>query len=325
MNEKDSRFSGTGVDYRALTRLLRDRLHVPPATRFAPTPSGLLHEGHLVNAILVWGTARALGGRVVLRIEDHDRERSRPEYEKAALADLETLGFMPDEGRPEDFSAPETPYRQSDNDAKYAATLAELRARGHVYECDCSRSAIRKRANQRGETIEPGREIPYDGFCRDRGLPPGPERGARLRLDAEEIIFEDALLGSLTQNPARECGDPLLRDRRGNWTYHYACVLDDARQGINLIIRGEDLLASTGRQESLRRLLGAPPVLYAHHPLIYDESGEKLGKSRGSPPLSARFAAGVAPEEEIGRIAYLLGLLPEARPWPASRLGELFQ
>ncbi|HEX2164275.1 MAG TPA: glutamate--tRNA ligase family protein, partial [Thermoanaerobaculia bacterium] len=137
-------------------------------TRFAPAPTGFLHLGHAANALFVWGLARAHGGRVTLRIEDHDRIRSRPEYEAALLDDLEWLGFAPDEGSPADLRRGPSPFRQSDADARYAAALDRLAARGLVYPCRCSRRTI---AAAIGEP-PPGEEPCYPGTCREAGVAP---------------------------------------------------------------------------------------------------------------------------------------------------------
>jgi glutamyl/glutaminyl-tRNA synthetase len=168
--------------------LLARRLPPSPLTRFGPSPTGYLHLGHVANAIFVWGIARTLGGRVLLRIEDHDRGRCRPEYEAAILEELEWLGLAPDIG-PGGSSKP-SPYRQSDSEADYAAALRRLSSTAQVYACECSRRTI---ARELGDVES--RETPYPGRCRGRGLPPGPGRGMRLRLEPGAERFEDGALG----------------------------------------------------------------------------------------------------------------------------------
>lgn len=302
--------------------MIRPRLdtrdwRVPPVTRFAPSPTGYLHLGHVVNAIHVWGVARALGGRVRLRLEDHDRIRSRPEYERALLEDLDWLGFVPDEGRhPLD--------RQSDRSSVYRDALEQLAERHHVYACRCSRKDIG------GER--------YDGRCRERGGPDKarPTAGAAIISDAAgagiRVVFEpghertdDLLLGPLGQDPSEQCGDLLLRDRDGNWTYQFAVVVDDLQQGISLVIRGADLLDSTGRQLRLARMLGgtAPPR-YLHHPLIIGRSGEKLSKAARDTGIRELRAAGLAPPEVIGRAAAAVGLVPPGTTLCAEDVAILF-
>src|SRR5687767_9288806 len=200
-------------------------------TRFAPSPTGYLHLGHIVNAIYVWGLARTRGGRVLLRIEDHDRIRSRRVFEAAILEDLAWLGFVPDAGL--------SPVRrQSDNDIAYVNALATLAASHNVYTCDCSRKALV------GER--------YTGRCRARRLVPGdtvpPGIGVRVQLDDGLQSFIDGALGEIAQTPAEQCGDLLLRDRDGNWTYQFAVTVDDLNDDVDLVVRGMDLLSSTGRQ-----------------------------------------------------------------------------
>ena len=229
-------------------------------TRFAPAPTGYLHLGHVLNAIYVWETARASGpdARVLLRIEDHDRARSRTTFEAALLEDLAWLGFQADAGVT----------RQSERSALYERALEGLRARGLTYACECSRADIGAG--------------PYPATCRDKKLPEAAGFGIRVRLDSTIERFEDRRLGHQEQRPWEQCGDLLVRDRDGNWTYQFAVVVDDWLQGVSLVIRGEDLLDSTGRQIQLARLLGrAQPPAFFHHELLMKSATQKLSKSDG--------------------------------------------
>jgi glutamyl-Q tRNA(Asp) synthetase len=299
---------------------LRDRLPAAPLTRFAPSPTGHLHLGHVANAIWVWGVARALGGRVLLRIEDHDRGRSRAEYEGAALEDLEWLGLTPDRGVPEALRRGASPYRQSDCGEIYAAALDRLGRSETVYACDCSRREI---ALEAGDPFN--QETRYTGRCRARGLAPVPGRGIRLALPATTETFTDARLGDVSHTPAEQCGDLLLRDRTGNWTYQFAVVVDDLRHEVDLVIRGEDLLSSTGRQIMLARMLGrARPPVFLHHPLIRREDGAKLSKSSGDTGVRELRGAGVTPEAVLGQAAWRTGLLPRPEPLGARDLASIF-
>ena len=257
----------------------------PVITRFAPSPTGYLHLGHVVNAIYVWGVAAGKRGRVLLRIEDHDRLRCRPRYESALLEDLDWLGFGADEGR-------HPPARQSDRLGDFADALARLEGDGLVYACDCSRKHIGGK--------------PYDGRCRDRGLPRDAGHGLRVRLDGEPS------------------GDVLVRDRDGLWTYQFAVTVDDTRQGVTLVVRGQDLADSTSRQVALARLLGRQtPATFVHHPLIVDPQGRKLSKSAGDTGVRELRAAGLAPETVIGRAAAAVGLIDAPRPVPAAEVSTL--
>ena len=270
-------------------------------TRFAPSPTGHLHLGHLLNAIYVWQLARRAGGRVRLRIEDHDRERARPEFERSILDDLEWLGFTPDEPPIAAFRGGPCEGRQSDHPERFENALARLDRDGRVYGCTCSRAQILRRTEgstpsaARPAAAEDSAELRYDGFCRDRGLKPGPDVGTRVRLDPGVETFDDGMMGPQQQEPLAQCGDLLVRDRRGNWTYQLAVTVDDMVEEITDVIRGRDLLASTGRQIQLARLLGrATPPAFVHHPLVLGVDGEKLSKSRGDTALRELRAAGVS-------------------------------
>ena len=259
-----------GIDLDALARRLPSR----PLTRFAPAPTGWLHLGHVLNADYVWGVARTLGGRVLLRIEDHDRIRSRPEFEAGILDDLDWLRFEPDIHTTPEFRAGRCEGRQSDRAAIYERALEILHGHGLVYACDCSRKDLVEQA-----VSAPQREVRYAGRCRGRKLPLAG-RGLRLRLDPGAESFDDARLGPQSQDPSEQCGDLLIRDRHGNWTYQFAVAVDDWQQGIDLVIRGTDLLKSTGRQIRLAGLLGrATPPVFLHHPLIMKSPDQKLSKS----------------------------------------------
>jgi glutamyl-tRNA synthetase/glutamyl-Q tRNA(Asp) synthetase len=277
----------------------------PLATRFAPSPTGYLHLGHVVNAIYVWGVARARAARVRLRIEDHDRIRCRPEFERALLEDLDWLGFIPDEGLdPLD--------RQSDRPAVYEAALQRLAVTNQVYGCRCSRKAI-------------GGEY-YGGRCRDRQIAPGlPGCGVRVTFAPGIEHFEDLRLGPIDQDPAVQCGDLLLKDRDGHWTYQFAVTVDDMTQGITLVIRGEDLAASTGRQIKLARMLGqTTPPAYLHHPLIIGAQGDKLSKAARDTGIRELRAQGVRPEDVIGRAAAAVGLAAPGARIAAADVATLF-
>ncbi len=300
--------------------MLAARLPARPLTRFAPSPTGYLHLGHAANAIWVWGLARALGGRVLLRVEDHDRLRCRPDYETALLDDLEWLGLEPDVGTIAELRAGPSACRQRDAEADYTAALERLRREARVFACDCSRKDL---ARTDGDVAN--EETRYAGRCRTRGLEPGAGRGVRVWMDPGEECFDDPRVGPRVQDPAAQCGDLLVRDRLGQWTYQFAVAVDDLRQGIELVVRGEDLLESTGRQIRLRRLLGGgPPPVFLHHPLIRKPGGEKLSKSSGDSGIRELRAAGRTPAEVLGQAAYLTGLQPRPSPVAADALAELF-
>jgi glutamyl/glutaminyl-tRNA synthetase len=299
---------------------LAARLQAPPVTRFAPSPTGHLHLGHLVDAIFVWGIARALGGRVQLRIENHDLSRARREFETSILDDLEWLGFVPDSPSIAALRAPgQCAGRQMDRPERYTDAMVRLTRDGLVYWCDCSRQRVLDESG----TVEG--ELRYGGRCRTRGLGPGPERAARARLPPGREQFTDARLGEFTHTPAEQCGDILIQDRLGHWTYQFAVTVDDHVDGVTLVIRGEDLLPSSGRQISLARLLGrASPPVFLHHTLVLGPSGAKLSKSSSDTGLRELREAGVSPSEAIGRAAATVGLIDHVRPVAASEVAEIF-
>jgi len=275
---------------------LRRRLPPRPLTRFAPAPTGWLHLGHVLNATYVWGIADALGGRVLLRIEDHDRTRCRQDYEAAILDDLDWLGFRPDLFATDCFRDGRCEGRQSDREAVYRDALDILRSRGLVYACDCSRREIADAVKHDAT------ELRYTGRCRDRALPLVDGYGWRVRLNTASETFVDGRLGAQVQTPANQCGDMLLRDRHGNWTYQFAVSVDDWRQEIDLVVRGIDLLNSTGRQIQLARLLGRdrPPVFF-HHELLMKSATQKLSKSDGDTGVRELRAGGATRDEVIRR------------------------
>jgi len=239
----------------------------------------------VVNAIYVWGMARAAGGRVLLRIEDHDRIRCRPEYEAALLEDLAWLGFEPDEGL-------HPLLRQSDRSAAYEAALAQLRATHHVYACDCSRTRI-------GGGI-------YDGFCRTRGLADTPGRGVRVEMDeGGDLLLRDRD-GNWTYQFAVTVDD---------MDQHITHVI----RGEDLASSTERQL------QLRKMLGGSPAMVYVHHPLIYKPNGAKLSKSAGDSGVRDLRLAGVQASEVIGRAAAAVGLIQAPRPIAARDVKALFE
>jgi glutamyl/glutaminyl-tRNA synthetase len=307
-------------------------------TRFAPSLTGYLHLGHVLHMLYVWGFARARGATVISRIEDHDLSRRRPEYEAAILENMEWLGFVPDEGIIASNTDGRSDYRQSDCGDHYARVLQVLERRGLVYGCECSRKqiqeennggtpspasaplyegALAERSADSGDAVPPAQELCYTGTCADKGLPLEGNT-VRFRVPDGEVIFEDLRLGECRQIPKRQCGDFSLRDRQGQWTYQFACVCDDIRHGVDLVIRGEDILASTARQILLFQALEAPVPSYFHHPLICNEKGEKLSKRQRSESISQLRDSGITAEKIIGRAVLAGGLAANSDPLSLS-------
>ena len=280
-------------------------------TRFAPAPTGYLHLGHVANALYVWGLARSTGRRVVLRIEDHDRQRSRAAFDAALLEDLAWLGFVADDG----------PFRQSDDWRPYEPALDRLGESALVYACDCSRSTFAAWAREYGRPWSGGG---CPGGCRSRGIAARPGVGTRVALGSGAETWEDMRLGRQEGEPDRE-GDLLVRDRYGNWTYPFCVVVDDLRQDIDLVVRGEDLLDATSRQIRLGRLLGrAEPPAFYHHALIRKPGGAKLSKSDDDTGVRDLRARGLTPEMVLGEAAAAVGLLERPRPLRPDDLPERF-
>ncbi len=280
-------------------------------TRFAPSLTGFLHLGHVLHMIYVWGIAKARGGEVISRIEDHDFSRNRPEYEPAILSDMQWLGFVPDLGISASDASKPSPYRQSDCAFHYEEALHLLAEKGLVYGCECSRKEIRDR--QPEEKDEPC----YPGTCSEKNLPLEGNT-VRFRIPAGEVAFHDLVLGDCRQTPAAQCGDFSLRDRNGQWTYQFCCVCDDIRHGVDLVVRGEDILSSTARQIQLFQALEREAPRYFHHGLLCDEEGRKLSKRQRSESITQFREDGISAHEIIGRAAFAGGLVPECVPLSAQ-------
>ena len=262
-------------------------------TRFAPAPTGYLHLGHVANAVWTWGFAAVRGAEVLLRIEDHDRQRSRPEFDAALLEDLDWLGFHADRG----------PVRQTDPDAlaAYGDALRSLSELGLVYACDCSRTTFAAWAATHGRPWSgPG----CPGGCRERAVD-GPT--LRVALGGGGEPWMDELVGPCRDDVA-PTGDLPIRDRHGNWTYGFCVVVDDLRHGVDLVVRGRDLLHATPSQIRLARLLGRDtPPAFAHHPLIRRPDGRKLSKSAGDTAVRELRDAGRSAAEVIELAASATG------------------
>jgi len=249
-------------------------------TRFAPSPNGPLHLGHAYSAVVAHDLAKQAGGRFLLRIEDIDGPRSRPELADAFRRDLAWLGLEWEE----------VP-AQSTRLAAYSAAAQDLLARGYLYRCTCTRAEIEAQGAKMGS-----QGLVYPGTCKTR--PPDPDRPAALRLDVARALadvgaltWEDALAGPQVADP-REAGDVVIVRKDAPASYHLAATLDDAADGVTLVTRGMDLFAATPIHRLLQALLGLPVPRWHHHGLLVDESGQKLAKRRGSPSLADRREAG---------------------------------
>jgi glutamyl/glutaminyl-tRNA synthetase len=261
---------------------------LPPVTRFAPSPTGELHLGHVAHLAWLRTIADATGARVLVRMEDHDRSRCRAEHEASILADLEWLGFEFDPESTASLAGRPSPYRQSDNSTRYEAAFKRLADAGLLYGCTCTRGDL--------PPPDDAGERRYPGTCRGQPIDRSGRHVVRVMLPDEPTAVEDLVLGTLRQHPAQDHGDPVIRDARGQWSYQFCVVIDDMLQGVNLIVRGQDLVSSTGRQLLLSRILGrTSPFLTAHHPLLLDANGRKLSKRDGSESVRTMREAGMTP------------------------------
>ncbi len=273
-----------------------------PRTRFAPSPTGDLHLGGAWTALASWVLARRAGGTHVLRVEDIDTPRVVAGSQARIQADLAWLGLDWDEG----------PVLQSARGAAYEAAIAALDAQGLVYACDCSRAEIARAAS----APHPGEDAVYPGTC--RGLDPGRSMkrapSLRVRVPDEEVAYDDAVVGRVAQNLARDVGDFVVRRGDGVLAYQLAVVVDDLAMGATDVVRGADLVSSTPRQVWLARMLGGAPPRYAHVPLVVAADGARLEKRTPRATVAELRAAGFAAERIVGELAHGLGLAPTAAP-----------
>ena len=269
--------------------------------RFAPSPSGRMHLGNLFSALLAWLSVRRAGGTMVLRIEDLDPERCRPEYAAQLKEDLLWLGL--------DWDVEQMP--QSRKGGDYAAAFAKLEARGLIYPCYCSRAQLHAASAPHASD---GQHI-YPGTCRhltDAQRAAMTKRPAwRLIVPDTDISFTDGLQGTYTENLACGCGDFILRRADGVYAYQLAVVYDDAEAGVTQVVRGRDLLSSVPRQMYLQQLLGYKTPDYYHVPLLIAPDGRRLSKRERDLDM-ARLRAAYTPGQVIGLLAKLAGLRPTA-------------
>ncbi|HYG57898.1 MAG TPA: tRNA glutamyl-Q(34) synthetase GluQRS [Symbiobacteriaceae bacterium] len=284
--------------------------------RFAPTPSGQMHIGNARTALLAWLQARQAGGALVLRMEDIDKPRSRPDLARQILSDLRWMGLDWDEGP--DVGGPHGSYVQSEREELYAAALEQLRAGGWVYPCYCSRAELQAIASAPHGLASEGPA--YPGLCRT--LTPGQraERAARgktpslrFAMPDQPCAFDDGIAGPQRFGPGAG-GDFVVRRADGIIGYQLAVVVDDAAMRISDVLRGWDLLDSTPRQIWLYQALGLPAPRFAHAPLLLGPDGQRLSKRHGSVTVAGLREAGTSPERLVGHLAHLSGLLDRPEP-----------
>ena len=272
--------------------------HPAGAGRYAPSPSGDLHLGNLRTAVIAWVLARDSGRAFRMRVDDLDTARARPGVAERQLADLAAIGIDWDGDI----------MWESERSAAYAAATDQLAERGLVYECYCSRREIAEAP--RAPHSPPGS---YPGTCRDLpeservirrdALGPGRQPALRLRSEVQELTIEDLVRGTYTG----VVDDVVLRRGDGVWAYNLAVVVDDATQGVDQVVRGEDLLPSTPRQAYLADLLGITRPGYVHVPLAVNAAGERLAKRDGAVTLAELAQEGTTTRAAVARIIASLG------------------
>ena len=293
----------------------RSGRELPVVGRFAPSPTGRMHAGNIFAALMAWLIAKSQGGRIVLRIEDLDVERSKAEFVDAAQRDFEALGLTWDDG----------PFFQQGRDEVYREAFHALEERGLVYPCYCTRADLHA-----ASAPHFGEKLVYPGTCRHLTEEERTEREAarkpafRLVVPDEDISFTDQVQGAYRQNLARECGDYLVRRSDGLFAYQLAVVVDDAAQGVTSVVRGVDLLTSTPQQIYLQRLLGLSEPAYAHVPLLVSARDRRLSKRDRDAALDEMLAHFKTPSGVIGHIAGVTGLAPTTDPATPEELLKTF-
>ena len=287
----------------------------PVVGRFAPTPSGRLHLGNLLCCLLAYLSARSAGGKFLLRIEDVDVPRCPKRFCDQCIADLQALGF--------DWDEP--PLFQSERTAIYQKYFDQLHEMGLIYPCFCTRAQLHAaQAPNLGD-----REPVYAGTCAHLSPAEIAERektrrpAMRMRLPDETVSFIDRHYGAYSENLAQETGDFIIRRSDGLFGYQLAAVVDDALCGVNEIVRGRDILASTPRQIHMLKTLGFPLPQYSHIPLLMDCEGRRLAKrdrDLSLDELLKRYSA----QDILGMLAFACGVLPEWRPATLNELVRLF-
>ncbi len=269
--------------------------------RFAPSTTGRAHPGTLLAALLCWLDARSQRGRVILRLEDLDPERSSAELVAGLPEDLAWFGLDWDEVQ-----------LQSAARLRHETALDALAARGLLYPCACSRAALKAHG-----ALAPDGGYAYPSTCRGRALPAAGWRASdeplRVRVPSREVRVHDESGAVWALDPARAFGDPVVRRRDGAVAYHLASVVDDAASGVTRVVRGRDLALLTPLQVALRELLGLPVPAFRHHLLLLEPRGEKLAKLHGAvaaPELRVHYSA----EALCGVLAHACGLRANAMP-----------
>ena len=291
--------------------------------RYAPSPSGRMHLGNIGCCLLAWLSAKSKGGKIVLRIEDLDAARCPRAYADLLEQDLAWLGLAPDEGG--SAGGPNGPYYQSECTELYQAAFDDLKSRGLVYPCFCTRSQLNAAVAPHGEDGH----VVYPGTCRKLTPEEVAARAAqqppawRLRVPNLSIVYIDGHMGRYSQQMATECGDFIIRRADGVFAYQLAVVVDDGRMGVTEVVRGMDLRSSTPRQAWIYGLLGLTPPQFFHAPMLLAPDGRRLSKRDGDVSLET-LQKRYTPEQIIGKLAYLYNLQDDDEPRTPQDLLKVF-
>ena len=291
-------------------------------TRLAPSPTGALHLGNARSFLINWAMARQAGWRIVLRIEDLDGPRIKDDADKLAIDLLGWLGMDWDEG----------PYYQASDLAPYHAALCQLLEHGEIYPCVCTRKDIEQ---AQSAPHEDSHELRYPGTCRPEAhintifdcseLLKESHQAWRLIVPEGEIAFEDGLHGLQRVDNHQTVGDFIVASKAGLPAYQLAVVVDDARQGVTQVVRGDDLIRSTGRQLLIYDRLGLGPVpSYTHLPLVLGHDGRRLAKRHGDTRLDTYRQRGVSADRIVGLLASWSGIVDQLTEMSAKTFAEAF-
>ena len=283
--------------------------------RFAPSPSGRMHFGNVFSACLAWLSARSQGGSFIVRLEDIDERCRVPENSRLLLEDLAWLGIDWDE----------EPLHQVGREELYREALGTIGGKALLYPCFCSRADLHSASAPHASDGTPI----YQGTCKRLTQSECAERAERkdpaLRVEVPDttVEFTDRHMGFYAQNLAAECGDFVLRRSDGAYAYQLVVVVDDYLSGVTEVVRGDDLIGSTPRQIWLHGLLGHPLPAYAHHPVLLSADGKRLSKRDRSLNMGV-MRASMTPEQMIGKVAAVAGLIDTEEPCTLQELAGVF-
>lgn len=282
--------------------------------RFAPTPSGEMHAGNLLCALLAYLSAKSKGGKFIVRIEDLDAMRCPESATRKILDTLDAFGLHSDE----------EPLRQSERSMIYSVSEQKLSRVAKIYPCFCTRAQLH--AAEAPRLSDGG--VVYSGACKnltpEQKVQLYKERKPcfRIAVPDKDVSFTDGVAGEITQNLMRECGDFIIRRSDGVYAYQLAVTVDDGESGVTEVVRGADLISSTPRQIWLMRLLGYRVPAYYHIPLVCDCSGRKLSKSEGD-SITAHLKKS-SPQKILGSLAYAAHIIEKDEPVTLTELIKLF-